>query len=278
MPSHTSVTGQPAVLAPAGFECQPLEVPDFSTSVISPRLSKYCVLIPVINEGKRIQAQLAKMCAANLACDVIIVDGGSTDGSLDLALLERYGVRALLVKTGPGKLSAQLRVGFYFALLEGYQGVITIDGNGKDGVEAIPKFVSSLDAGFDHVQGSRYVPGGVALNTPWDRSLGVQLLHAPLISLAAGFRYTDTTNGFRGYSRQFLLDSRVQVFRDAFSAYNLHYYLAIRAPRLGYRVCELPVLRAYPKTGAIPSKISGLQGKVAVLKQMWTAVTGGYNP
>ena len=50
-------------------------------------------------------------------------------------------------------------------------------------------------------------------NTPWERYWAVRLIHAPLISLAAGFHYTDTTNGFRAYSRRLLLDSRVAPFR-----------------------------------------------------------------
>ena len=97
------------------------------------------------------------------------------------------------------------------------------------------------------MQGSRYVPGGKGVNTPLSRHVGVMLLHAPLISLAARHRYTDTTNGFRGYSRRLLLDPRVQPFRDVFAAYELHYYLAIRAARLGLRVCEIPVTRVYPR-------------------------------
>ena len=71
--------------------------------------------------------------------------------------------------------------------------------------------------------------------------------------------------------------ARVQPFRDVFSTYNLHYYLAIRAPRLGFRVCELGVTRAYPK-GEIPSKISGWKGKMHIMKLLWESLTGKYNP
>lgn len=46
--------------------------------------------------------------------------------------LELYGVNTLLVKTGPGKQGAQLRMGLHFALTFGYKGVLTIDGNNKD--------------------------------------------------------------------------------------------------------------------------------------------------
>src|SRR5690606_15118792 len=111
-------------------------------------------------------------------------------------------------------------------------GVIAIDGNDKDDPTAIPAFAAALDRGVDHVQGSRYLPGGHHEHTPLLRHAGVRLLHAPLISRAAGVRYTDTTNGFRGYSATLLRDPRVQPFRHVFSRYELHYYLAIRAGEL----------------------------------------------
>jgi glycosyltransferase involved in cell wall biosynthesis len=254
------------------------QVPAFTTAAFAPRRTKYCVVIPVINEGARFLQQLTGMAALDLGADVIIADGGSSDGSTGSGRLRDLRVRTLLTKTGPGRLSAQLRMGFAYALNEGYAGVVTIDGNGKDGFAAIPAFAGALDDSFDFVQGSRYVAGGSASNTPIDRELGVRLLHAPLLSLAAGFRYTDTTNGFRAFSARFLGDPRVQPFRDVFDTYNLHYYLAVRAPRLGYRVTELPVRRDYPAHGPTPSKIGGFAGKLHILRQLLLTVAGAYNP
>lgn len=254
------------------------QVPAYTCIELSARRSKYCLGIPVINEGKRLLAQLERMAKLTLASDILIGDGGSSDGSNDPELLRGLNVRSLLIKTGPGRLSAQMRMLFAYALQQGYEGVILIDGNGKDGVEAIPQFEQALEEQYDFVQGSRYLPGGGERNTPLERKIGSHYIHAPLISVAAGFRYTDTTNGFRAYSRRFLLDPAVQPFRDVFDTYNLHYYLSIKAPRLGYRVKELPVWRSYPETGPVPSKISGLSGKIAIVKLLLHSVLGHYDP
>jgi dolichol-phosphate mannosyltransferase len=254
------------------------EFPEFEAVEYSGRSSRYCVVVPVINEGSKFLRQLEGMRDLGMGADVIVADGGSADGTTNDGVLRELGVTSLLVKRGPGRLSAQLRMAFAYALARGYEGVIIIDGNGKDGYEAIPSFVAALDRGFDFIQGSRYVKGGVAVNTPLDRHLAVRCLHAPLVSISAGFRYTDTTNGFRGFSAAFLRDPRVAVFRDVFDTYNLHYYLAIRAPRLGYRVTELPVRREYPARGKTPTKIAGWKGRLLILGQLWTAVTGGYDP
>jgi len=211
------------------------QVPAFDEQELKPRATRYCVCVFVINEGARIRRQLGRMRQQAGLADIVVADGGSADGSLAEDFLREQGVRTLLTKTGPGRLSAQMRMALAWALDQGYEGVVVVDGNDKDDTSALPLFLEALDQGFDHVQGSRYIPGGKAVNTPLERHLAVQFIHAPLISLAAGARYTDTTNGFRAYSRRLLVDPRVQPFRDVFMAYELHYYLAIRAARLGLR-------------------------------------------
>jgi glycosyltransferase involved in cell wall biosynthesis len=253
-------------------------VPDNEQYVFGPKRHRYCVVVFVINEGDRVRSQLAGMAPLSKTVDIIVADGGSTDGSLAIHTLHDFKLRALLIKRGPGKLSAQMRMAIAFAMDEGYDGMIVIDGNGKDDYSSIPEFVRLLDAGYDHIQGSRYIPGGKGINTPALRSVGVRLLHAPLISLAAGTRYTDTTNGFRAYSRKLLTDPRVQPLRDEFMGYELHYYLAVRAPRLGMRVIETPVTRTYPTTGKTPTKISPIKGNLLVLRTLWRVVRGEFNP
>lgn len=254
------------------------ELPKYITSELMPRRSNYCVCIFVINEGKKIRTQLKNMQKISQDTDLIIADGGSTDSSLEVDFLKSVSIRTLLTKQDKGKLSAQMRMAFAYALLEGYEGIITIDGNNKDEPAAIPSFVQALEQGCDHVQGSRFIKGGKAINTPWTRYIAIRLIHAPLISLAAGFSYTDTTNGFRAYSRKLLLDPRVAPFRHIFSAYELHYYLAIRAACLDYRVKELPVTRRYPAKGPIPTKISPIKGNLLVMQTLLKACTHQFNP
>jgi dolichol-phosphate mannosyltransferase len=253
-------------------------VPAYDVTEIAPKRTPYCCCVFVLNEGARIRRQLERMRPLADSVDIVIADGGSTDGALATDVLREAHVRALLVKRGPGQLSAQMRMAFAWAMQSGYEGVITIDGNDKDDPSALPSFVKALNDGFDHIQGSRFMPGGRAINTPLLRSVAVRALHAPLISWAAGTRYTDTTNGFRGYSRRLLTDARVAPLRDVFAGYELHYYLAIRAARLGYRVTELPVTRAYPSKGPTPTKISGVRGYVLILRTLWRACFSGYDP
>lgn len=262
---------------PAAFNTW--QVPSFDTPLWLGREHRYCVVVPVINEGERIKNLLARMAVFNIAsvADIIIVDGGSNDGSLALDALQKVGVRGLLVKTAPGKLSAQLRCAYAFTLDQGYEGIVTIDGNDKDDPDAIPRFIEALEQGVDFVQASRFVAGGVAENTPKSRDFAIRFIHAPMLSLSSGFKWTDTTQGFRAYSRKMLLDPRVAPFRNVFTTYELLAYLSYRAPKLGYRCVELPTVRRYPK-GEVPTKISSVKGNLSVLEVLFRACLGSYNP
>lgn len=254
------------------------ELPSFDEAQYGEKRNEYALVIPVINEGNRIREQLQRIRDADLLVDVIVADGGSNDGSLDPDYMREVAVTAVLTKTGPGKLSAQLRMAYAWCLSKGYGGIVTMDGNGKDGVEAVTNMVAKLYEGFDYVQGSRYLPGGSAVNTPLERTIANRWIHAPLLSLAGRHWFTDTTNGFRAYSARYLLDHRVQPFRDVFQRYELLFYLTVRAGQIRMKVAQVAVQRSYPQNTAVPTKITGMSGKLAVLRQTFAAAAGCFKP
>lgn len=254
------------------------QVPSFTVASFKPKQSRYVTVVPVINEGVRIQNQLRKMAALDMKTDMVVVDGGSSDGSLEHEFLKSVQIRCLLEKTGPGKLSAQLRCAYAWALIEGYEGIITIDGNDKDGVETLPNFIKALDEGYDYVQASRFRAGGQAVNTPLSRLLAIRLIHAPLLSLGARVWLTDTTQGYRAYSSAYLLDDRTKPFRDIFVGYELLAYLTVRASQLGYRVTELPTSRIYPAGEEVPTKISGFKAMAKLISILFKTLAGHYHP
>ena len=85
-----------------------LGVPDYTVSELSEKSSDYCILIPVINEGKRIRTEITRAFKYEVykSVDIVICDGGSTDGSIDEKRFHRLGVNTILIKDGPGKQGA----------------------------------------------------------------------------------------------------------------------------------------------------------------------------
>jgi len=255
-------------------------VPKFSAEEFSGKTKNFVLLIPIINEGERIINELKRAQAAGIEnfVDIVICDGGSTDGSTDEKILRPLQVNSLLTKTDNGKQGAQLRMGIFWSLQRGYEGILTIDGNNKDSIEDVPKFIEKLREGYDFIQGSRFIDGGKAINTPLIRYFAVRLIHAPIISLTARQWFTDTTNAYRAYSAKYLSDKRVKPLRDIFNGYELLAYLSTRATQLGYKSTEIPVTRAYPPTGKTPTKISFFKGNSNLMKILFKNFFGAYNP
>ena len=124
------------------YEKQP-GVPRFEAQEYGAKSKDFVLLIHIINEGKSIHQELrrAKEHKVDDNVDIVICDGGSQDGSTAEEALKALDVNTLLVKQDEGKQGAQLRMGIWWAIQRGYQGLITIDGNNKASIEDVPRFI-----------------------------------------------------------------------------------------------------------------------------------------
>lgn len=252
------------------------DLPAHSIASFRGRTTKYCVMPIVYNEGERFRAQLRRMSVNAGLADIIVAARTSSDGCTDHGLLQAHGVTSLLCTDAAGGATA-IRMGFWFALAQGYEGIVLVDGHNKDGIEALPEYLSKLNEGYDFVQGSRFLSGGFEKNTPLSRKIGIRFVMAPLLWWGSGFWYTDGTNGFRGYSRKFLEHPAVEPFRDCFTHFNLQYFLSYMAPKLGLKVVEIPVERVYPDNGEVPTKVHGFKANFDALWEMVRTVRGKYD-
>ncbi|MDC1054490.1 glycosyltransferase family 2 protein [Alphaproteobacteria bacterium] len=231
--------------------------------------SKYCLCIFVLNEYPRIKNQLYKLKEISKKINIIICDGGSTDGSNDVNFLKKFNVKTL-ISTNQKKmgLGIQMRTAFKYFIKKKYTGIITMDGNDKDNPNDYTKFTDLLIQGYDFIQGSRFIEGGSHQNTPLSRILGIKFIHAPLISLASSFKYTDTTNGFKGYSFRLIRDLLGKLESNHLDKYGMHIYLSIAANKFGYKCKEVGVIRQYPSNKKIPTKISFFKGNLNILFEL----------
>jgi dolichol-phosphate mannosyltransferase len=195
------------------------------------------------NEGEKIRRTIARH-PADRDYDLLVVDDGSTDGSLDVLPSD---VLVLRNATNRG-IGASMKSAFQFALDRGYDVLVIQAGNDKDDPLQIPSLVAPILAGdADFVQGSRFLPGGAFGRMPWHRVVATRFLHPAAVSLATGKRVTESTNGFRAFRTEVLRDPRIDWRQAWLDRYELEPYLLVKAIVLGYRHREVPVTKIYPE-------------------------------
>lgn len=235
-----------------------------AVSAPSPRPAhRVLVALFAYNEGEKIRHAIERH-PRDRAWDLLVMDDGSTDGAL--AGLPTPDVLLLRNDANVGVGQSMKRV-FRFALDEGYEVVVLQAGNDKDDPLEIPRLVDPiLDGVADLVQGSRYLPGGHAGNTPAYRRLATRWVHPLLFSLAARRRVTDSTNGFRAIRVSLLRDPRIDWTQEWLARYELEPYVLYQTIRLGYRYREVPVTKVYPRHDLGYTKMKPITGWWSILR------------
>lgn len=120
-----------------------------STANRRPSRPKVSVVIPALNEAENLPFVLPAL--ADDLHEVLLVDGASEDGTVDVAR-ELYPRIRIVVQTGRGKGEA-LRAGFATATGDI---VVMLDADGSADPREIPAFVGALRGGADYAKGSRF--------------------------------------------------------------------------------------------------------------------------
>jgi glycosyltransferase involved in cell wall biosynthesis len=145
-------------------------------------------LIPAHNEAANLTAVVAEVRSRRPDVDILVVDDGSTDRTM--AIVPGLGVRWLQLSDRLG-IGSAMRAGLRYALRQGYDTVIRMDGDGQHRAEDIDALLTPVSAShFDVAIGTRYHQGGAA------RKPRVISALAKLLSTLTGRRVTDPTSGF----------------------------------------------------------------------------------
>lgn len=214
------------------------------------------------NEGVKIRTTVERTVAA-VSHDLLVMDDGSTDGSIEP--LRQFPVRVISNRRNEG-IGAAMKQSFDYALNENYDVMVIMAGNNKDDPEEIPRLLKPIIEGdYDLVQGSRFLPGGGHGNMPLYRRFATQL-HPMLFSLAARKRVTESTNGFRAFRTALLRDPRINWRQDWLDQYELEPYLLYKTITLGYRHTEAPVTKIYPPKSLGYTKMKAFTGWWSILR------------
>jgi glycosyltransferase involved in cell wall biosynthesis len=205
----------------------------------APRIS---VVIPTFNEAKNLPHVLGLLPEG--LHEVIVVDGRSLDGTVEVARALRPSVRVVL-QTRRGKGNA-LACGF--AAVTG-DIVVMLDADGSADPREIPRFVAALVAGADFAKGSRFLDGGGSLDITPTRRWGNRCLNRAVNALY-GTRFTDLCYGYNALWVHCLdvleLDAgecarAVKLWGDGFEIETI---INTRVAKAGLDIAEVPSFEA----------------------------------
>jgi glycosyltransferase involved in cell wall biosynthesis len=190
-------------------------------------LPSVSVIIPTLNEEANIGWVLQRI--PGWVGEVIVVDGGSTDRTVEVARVLRPGV---VVVTEPrrGK-GVALRTGFEAATGEV---MVMIDADGSMDPGEIEHYVRAVDEGYDLVKGSRACPGGGSTDLTPIRRLGNLCLRS-LVNLIYSSDFTELCYGYMALRR-----SSVQAMALVSNGFEIETEIVVNSLRRGLRIAEIP--------------------------------------
>jgi len=206
-------------------------------NLAQPRVS---IVLPTLNEARNLEVLLPDLSEGY---EVVLVDGGSTDGTIDVARDLIPDVK-VLQQTRRGKGNA-LVCGMHAATGDI---IVTLDADGSADPCEIPAFVEALVDGADFAKGSRYLPGGGSDDLTRLRRAGNVGLNL-LSNLRLGTRFTDLCYGYNAMWRDVVpkLDlphpglpapgGGARIWGDGFEIETL---VTIRVVQSRLRVTEVP--------------------------------------
>lgn len=227
------------------------------------------VVIPTLNEAMNLPWVLRRM--PSYVDEVIIVDGRSTDLTVDVARSVRVDV-VVVAEPRKGKGIA-LRAGFAAAAGDI---IVMLDADGSMDPREIGWFLAPLQHDYDFVKGSRYVTGGGSEDITWLRSFGNRTL-TQLANTVLHSNYSDLCYGYIAFRRQCL--DILELESDGFE---IETELIVRAARAGLRIAEVPSIELGRISGA--SNLRTFRDGWRVLHTLarecatWEAPTAGARP
>jgi glycosyltransferase involved in cell wall biosynthesis len=205
-----------------------------------PTTPKISIVIPARNEAKNLEVVLPELPPVH---EVILVDGHSTDGTIETAERVMPGIKVIR-QTRRGKGNA-LACGF--AAVTG-DVVVMFDADGSADPAEIPAFVDALLAGADFAKGTRFAAGGGSMDITRLRRAGNKGLNL-LTNTMLRTSYSDLCYGYNAFWADIVatldlpdhtvagLPTAKMVWGDGFE---IETVLNCRVAAAGLRITEVP--------------------------------------
>lgn len=206
-------------------------------------LMQTLIVMPAFNEQEVVGDVVAEVLTTLPGVACLVVSDGSTDRTAEVAAQAGAIVLTLPFNLGVG---GAMRLGFLYALANGFANVVQLDADGQHDPRNVPDLVARLDSA-DIVIGARFAgTGDYAVSGP--RKWAMKFL-STVISRIAKTPLTDVTSGFKAAGpravRLFSIHYPAEYLGDTIES-------LVLASRAGYSVTQIPVAMR-PRAGGVPS-------------------------
>ena len=192
---------------------------------------KTLVIVPAYNEAESISHVINDLKEYFPEGDVIVINDGSSDNTS--SIVRSFEVKVIDLPYNLG-IGGAVQTGIKYADINNYDIAIQFDGDGQHMAKELHHIVKPIHEGADMVVGSRFL-NATDYKMPLSRKLG-SLVFSSVLSLACRQKFSDTTSGFRAYSKK-----GINLFSDYYPEDYPEVEALIVAHKKGLNIREVPV-------------------------------------
>ena|SRR6185369_1860260 len=188
--------------------------------------NKITLFVPTLNEIEGMKAVMPHV-KKEWVDEILVLDGGSTDGTIEYARSRGYRVVMQKEKgiTNASREGIKISKGDY---------IISFSPDGNSLPEAIPQLVKKINEGYDMVIGSRYLKGAKSEDDDLITAFG-NWMFTKMINICFGGKYTDSLVMVRAFRKDIVKKLHIDVPRAG-----LEPILSIRCAKEKLKVTEIP--------------------------------------
>lgn len=207
------------------------------------------VIIPTYNERGNVEAVLQAVFEVLTTITawktgVLIVDDTSPDKTYELvaSLQKKYPDLHLLINKQKSGLGGAYLKGMAHAFGKLKADVVfEFDADLSHDPEKLPLFLEKIDAGYDMVLGSRYIPGGsIPADWGFHRKFLSVMGNIVIATILTNFSIRDWTTGYRAITRQVYEAVHPELTSERFSGYTFQIGFLHKTISRGFSVAEIP--------------------------------------
>lgn len=229
---------------------------------------KLSVVIPARDEEACIQQTLESLLSTlrkeGICHEILVVDDGSTDGTMEtlLRLQKTSPELTIVINSGRHGFGMAVRAGLEHASGDA---VAIMMADGSDSPADLMRYYETLAAGYECAFGSRFMKGGSVIEYPVHKRV-INRLANWFVQILFGIACNDTTNAFKCYRRE-VIEGMAPLISPHF---NLTVEMPLKAIIRGYSYAVIPISWTNRKSGMSKLKLTEMGSRyLFVVLYLW---------